>query len=67
MASTNDLKALAQSLPADLRERVLIELDAAPRVPAQRVQAAALVFSNRTGELHLMPVLAFDFYPKEPA
>lgn len=62
-----DLRALAASLPRDLRDRVLDELDAAPRTPAQRMHAAALVFSNRTGDLHLVPVLAFDFYPKEPA
>lgn len=65
MTGANDLKALAASLPADLRERVLAELDAAPRVPAQRVQAAALVFNNLNGDLHLVPVIAFDFYPKE--
>lgn len=60
-----NLRELAASLSGDLRERVLAELDAAPRVPAQRVHAAALVFNNLNGDLHLVPVLAFDFYPKE--
>lgn len=65
MIADDDIRALAASMPADLRDELQAMLDARPRIPAQRKHAAALVFNNRTGDLHLVPVLAFDFYPKE--
>jgi hypothetical protein len=65
VTASDDLRALAADFTSQLRDELRAALDARPRIPAQRVHAAALVFSNRTGDLHLVPVLAFDFYPKE--
>lgn len=40
----------------------------APRLPARPVETDAITFCHRTGALHSpVPILAFDFYPKEPA
>ena len=36
-----------------------------PKVPASPEHAAALIYTNRHCRLQLVPVLAFDFYPKE--
>ena len=58
---------LAEAVLREMRDDLLAALDARPRIPAKRMHAAALVFNNRNGDLHLVPVLAFDFYPKEPA
>lgn len=67
MIADDKFRELAASMPAELRDELWAVLDARPRIPARRQHAAALVFSNRTGDLHLVPVLAFDFYPKERA
>ncbi|MBT2326099.1 hypothetical protein J7E62_27600 [Variovorax paradoxus] len=58
---------LADAVMRELRDDLLAAIDARPRIPAQRAHAAALVFNIRTGDLHLLPVLAFDFYRKDSA